>query len=72
VEAFGIRPVFQQPTWPAAMPSTSYQQLFASEGERLDAYVLDVCISIVRFVDGEDPQPWWCYTAERKRRFPDL
>jgi hypothetical protein len=29
--------------------------------------VLDVFISITRFVDGEAPRAWWDYTAERKR-----
>jgi hypothetical protein len=28
---------------------------------------LDAFISITRFVDGEAAQPWWHYTAERKR-----
>lgn len=49
-----------------------YRQLCESEGQRLDPCVLDVCLSITRFVDGEDPKPWWHYTAERKRRYADL
>ena len=39
---------------------------------RQDPCVLDVFISIVRFANGENPQPWWAYTAERKQSFPDL
>lgn len=33
-----------------------------------DPCVLDVFISITRFMDGEPPRPWWHYTAGRKRR----
>jgi hypothetical protein len=29
--------------------------------------LLDVFISITRFMDGEAPRVWWDYTAERKR-----
>jgi hypothetical protein len=28
--------------------------------------VLDVFLSITRFMAGDAPQPWWHYTAERK------
>lgn len=49
-----------------------YSQLCESEGERLDPCVLDVCLSITRFVAGEEAEPWWHYTAERKRRFPGI
>jgi hypothetical protein len=49
-----------------------YRQLCDSEGERLDPCVLDVCLSITRFMDGEEPRVWWHYTAERKRRNPEL
>ena len=49
-----------------------YRQLCASEGGRLDPCVLDVCLSITRFLDGEAPRPWWRYTAERKTQFPEV
>jgi hypothetical protein len=29
----------------------------------------DQCIAITRFMDGEEPRPWWDYTEERKRVF---
>jgi len=32
-----------------------------------DPCVLDTFIAVVRFVEGGPPQPWWAYTAERKR-----
>jgi hypothetical protein len=34
--------------------------------------VLDVFISVVRFMQGETAQAWWCYTEERKTNYPDL
>jgi hypothetical protein len=36
-------------------------------GVRHDPCVLDVFMSITRFMDGEDPKAWWDYTPERKR-----
>jgi hypothetical protein len=30
--------------------------------------VLDVFISVTRFMAGDDPKPWWHYTEERKQR----
>jgi Pathogenicity locus len=34
--------------------------------------VLDVFISVTRFMGGEAPLPWWCFTAERKQRWPSF
>lgn len=51
-------------------PAALYDRLCALTGSRQDPCVLDVLLSIVRFMDGEDPRPWWDYTAERKARFP--
>ena len=33
-----------------------------------DPCVIDVFISITRFINGDSPKPWWEYTAERKAR----
>jgi hypothetical protein len=38
---------------------------------RHDPCMIDMLISVVRFMDGEPPQPWWAYTAEHKRHRPD-
>lgn len=51
-------------------PAALYDRLCALTGTRQDPCVLDVFLSVVRFMDGEDPKPWWDYTAERKARFP--
>jgi hypothetical protein len=45
-----------------------YGRLCALSGLRHDPCVIDVFLSIVRFMDGGPAQPWWAYTAERKHR----
>lgn len=49
-----------------ADPYELYDRLEVVTGVRHDPCVLDTFISVVRFMNGEDPQPWWAYTAERK------
>lgn len=49
-------------------PYKMYDALCAETGARHDPCVIDVFISITRFIEGEDPKPWWSYTAERKTR----
>ncbi len=50
-------------------PVGLYHGLSSAKGERQDPCVLDVFISITRFMGGEEPLPWWHYSAERKRMF---
>lgn len=50
-------------------PFALYQALCAHTSTRQDPCVLDVFISVTRFLAGEAPQPWWAYTAERKRMY---
>lgn len=50
-------------------PLTLYRQLCRRSGVRQDPCVLDVFISITSFMNGDDPKPWWEYTAKRKRDF---
>jgi hypothetical protein len=47
-------------------PYELYEQLCTLTAQRHDPCVIDVFISITRFMDGEEPQPWWKYTLERK------
>lgn len=49
-----------------------YQALCQVDGKRHDPCVLDVFISLDRFMAGEDPRAWWTYTAERKASYPDI
>ena len=50
-------------------PLRLYQSLCRKRGARQDPCVLDVFISITRFMSGDEPKPWWVYTEERKRRY---
>lgn len=50
-------------------PLDLYYILSHKRGARQDPCVLDVFISITRFMNGDDPKPWWAYTEERKRRY---
>lgn len=44
-----------------------YDDLCRLTRMRHDPCMIDVFLSITRFVEGDDPQPWWNYTEERKR-----
>jgi hypothetical protein len=44
-----------------------YHELCDKTGSRHDPCVIDVFLSITRFMDGDEPKPWWKYTVERKR-----
>ncbi len=48
-------------------PYDMYAQLCLSTGVMHDPCVIDVFLSVVRFLQGEPPQPWWAFSAERKR-----
>jgi len=47
-------------------PYQMYEELCLTTGAKHDPCVMDVFISITRFMGGEQPKPWWAYTAERK------
>ncbi|WP_337881315.1 helix-hairpin-helix domain-containing protein [Rheinheimera sp.] len=53
-------------------PYQMYQQLCELTGQRHDPCVIDVFISVTRFMAGEEPKAWWCYTAQRKARLEDI
>ncbi|SFB05526.1 Pathogenicity locus [Collimonas sp. OK607] len=48
-------------------PLQMYDTLCAKTGARHDPCVIDVFMSVVRYMEGAEPLPWWSYTAERKR-----
>lgn len=48
-------------------PYALYDALNRATGVRHDPCLLDTFIAAVRFIDGGPAQPWWAYTAERKR-----
>lgn len=49
-------------------PQRLYDRLCELTGTHQDPCVLDVFKSVTRFMDGEEPRPWWFYTPERKER----
>ncbi|MEX1323328.1 MAG: helix-hairpin-helix domain-containing protein [Synechococcaceae cyanobacterium] len=49
-----------------------YRSLCRLKGGRQDPCVLDVLLSIERFLAGEEPKRWWAFSAERRQRYPGL
>lgn len=47
-------------------PYQMYDELCRLSSVRHDPCVYDVFISIVKFMNGAPPMPWWHYTQERK------
>lgn len=48
-------------------PLTLFKSLNDLTGVRQDPCVLDIFMSVVDYMDGNDAQPWWAYTENRKR-----
>jgi hypothetical protein len=53
-------------------PLELYRQLCVQAGSRQDPCLLDVLISVTRFMDGEEARPWWEYTPYRKASYPGI
>ena len=49
-------------------PFELYEALCKASGNRHDPCVIDVFMSVIHFMEGGDPLPWWSFTSERKRR----
>lgn len=49
-----------------------YRRLSELTGRHQDPCVLDTFLAIIDFMRGAPPQPWWAYTAQRKRDFPEV
>jgi|TARA_R110000868_G_scaffold209273_2_gene458933 hypothetical protein len=47
-------------------PYAMHAKLSQLTGVKQDPCVIDVFISITRFMQGDEPKPWWKYTPERK------
>jgi hypothetical protein len=48
-------------------PYALYDDLCRITGQRHDPCLLDTFVAAVRYMEGGPKQPWWAYTAERKR-----
>lgn len=49
-----------------------YQKLNRLSKQRQDPCVLDTFIAAVDFMNGAAARPWWFYTSQRKRSYPQL
>lgn len=47
-------------------PFDLYDKLCIKKGEYVDPCVIDVFMSIVDFMEGGEPKPWWNFTQKRK------
>ncbi len=47
-------------------PLQLYKSLCIHSGKKQDPCVLDVFMSVVHFMEGGEPLPWWAFTKERK------
>ena len=44
-----------------------YDELCEITGKRQDPCVIDIFMSVVHFMEGGEPLPWWFFTDERKK-----
>ena len=49
-------------------PFELYEALCAKRGKRSDPCVIDVFMSVIYFMEGGKPLPWWAFTDLRKER----
>ena len=48
-------------------PFKLYELLCATSGKSYDPCVIDVFMSVVHFMEGGEPLPWWSFTDKRKK-----
>ncbi len=48
-------------------PFQLYDELCEISGRNHDPCVIDVFMSVVHFMEGGEPLPWWSFTCERKK-----
>jgi len=48
-----------------------YNQLCLKTGKRLDPCVIDVFMSVIDFMEGGEPLPWWSFTDIRKSKLKE-
>jgi len=41
-----------------------YEALCARSGKTIDPCVIDIFMSVIHFMEGGDPLPWWSFTAK--------
>lgn len=53
-------------------PWVLYKKLCKVSGVRQDPCVLDTYMAAIDFMNGAPARPWFSYTEERKREYPDV
>lgn len=53
-------------------PFEMHRRLCEITGVHHDPCVIDVFISVTRFMNGEAPQVWWAYTEARKKSLRNI
>ncbi len=53
-------------------PFDLYKKLILITKTHQDPCLLDVFISVADFMNGASPRPWWHYTVERKKKYPNV
>lgn len=48
-------------------PLQLYRALERQTGQHQDPCVLDTFMAVIAFMEGGPAQPWWAFTAQRKR-----
>ena len=48
-------------------PFELYNKLCKKSGKRHDPCVIDVFMSVIHFMEGGEPRPWWSFTDKRKK-----
>lgn len=51
---------------------TLYKKMCKVSGTRQDPCVLDTYIAVIDFMNGASVRPWFWYTKQRKKNFPDI
>jgi len=49
-------------------PFELYEALCARTGQRHERCVIDAFMSVIHFMEGGEPRPWWSFTEERKKQ----
>jgi len=49
-------------------PFELYETLCVTTGRKHDPCVVDVFMSVIRFMEGGEPLPWWSFTKERQQK----
>ncbi len=53
-------------------PLTLYKKMCKVSGARQDPCVLDTYIAAIDFMNGAPAHPWYFYTTDRKKEYPDI